>query len=52
MNKKITGVVDDKDKVRQELIINREMFRTYTTQLKHKKVEYQGIKLDNEKERE
>ena len=30
MNKKITGVVDDKDKVRKDLVLNRDMFKTYT----------------------
>jgi len=40
MYKKITGVPENQEEARSAIILNRAMFKSYTTQLKEKKVEY------------
>ena len=52
MDKQVTGQINDKKKVRDDLRDARARFKIYTKHLHGKKNEYPDIKEENNKERE
>ena len=52
MFKKITGVTENKDAVRTDLVDARQRFNIYNEHLKEKKNEFRAMKSENDKERD
>ena len=52
MFKKITGVADTKEEVRQQCVASRTQFNDYRTHLQNKKLEYFEIRDGYVRERE